>query len=38
MKTLFVLLVSLFLLFNVSPLQAQEKIVIDGSTTVGPIA
>jgi phosphate transport system substrate-binding protein len=38
MKTLFVLLVSLLLLFNVSPLQAQEKIVIDGSTTVGPIA
>jgi phosphate transport system substrate-binding protein len=38
MNTLFVLLVSLLLLFNVSPLQAQEKIVIDGSTTVGPIA
>jgi len=38
MKTLFVLLISLLLLFNVSPLQAREKIVIDGSTTVGPIA
>lgn len=38
MKTLFVLLVSLLLLFNVSPVQAAEKIVIDGSTTVGPIA
>jgi phosphate transport system substrate-binding protein len=37
MKTLFVLLVSLFLLFNVTPIQAAEKIVIDGSTTVGPI-
>jgi phosphate transport system substrate-binding protein len=38
MKTLFVVLVSLFMLFNVSPIQAAEKIVIDGSTTVGPIA
>lgn len=38
MKTLFVVLVSLLLLFNVTPIQAAEKIVIDGSTTVGPIA
>ena len=38
MKTLLVLLVSSFLLFNVTPIQAAEKIVIDGSTTVGPIA
>lgn len=38
MKTLFVVLVSLLLLFNVTPVQAAEKIVIDGSTTVGPIA
>ena len=38
MKTLFVVLVSLLFLFNVTPIQAAEKIVIDGSTTVGPIA
>ena len=38
MKNVFVLLVALVLLFNVSPANAQKKIVIDGSTTVGPIA
>jgi phosphate transport system substrate-binding protein len=38
MKTLFVLFISMFLLVNVTSIQAQEKIVIDGSTTVGPIA
>ena len=38
MKLLPVLLISLMLVLNVSPLQAGEKIVIDGSTTVGPIA
>ena len=38
MKSLFVLFISLFLLFNVTSIQAQQKIVIDGSTTVGPIA
>lgn len=32
------LLVSMVLILNVSPLVAKEKIVIDGSTTVGPIA
>ena len=38
MKLLPVLLISFMLVLNVSPLQAGEKIVIDGSTTVGPIA
>ena len=38
MKTFFLVLISLFLVFNVSTVQAAEKIVIDGSTTVGPIA
>jgi phosphate transport system substrate-binding protein len=38
MKILLTLFVSLVLLFNVAPLQAEQKIVIDGSTTVGPIA
>ncbi len=32
------LLVSMVLVLNVPPLVAKEKIVIDGSTTVGPIA
>lgn len=38
MRVLMIFIVSLFLVFNVSPLSAGEKIVIDGSTTVGPIA
>lgn len=38
MKFLIGLFVSLFLVFNVPSLNAEEKIVIDGSTTVGPIA
>lgn len=38
MKFLIGLFVSLFLLFSVPSLNAEEKIVIDGSTTVGPIA
>jgi phosphate transport system substrate-binding protein len=38
MKVLITLLVSMFLMFNGSSLNAGEKIVIDGSTTVGPIA
>jgi len=38
MKVLFTILISVALLLNVSPLSAEEKIVIDGSTTVGPIA
>lgn len=38
MKQLIILLFSLALLFNVSPVHAGDKIVIDGSTTVGPIA
>jgi phosphate transport system substrate-binding protein len=40
MKTIVALLISMFLMFGVSTLsvQAEEKIVIDGSTTVGPIA
>lgn len=38
MKFLIGLFVSLFLVFNVPHLNAEEKIVIDGSTTVGPIA
>jgi len=38
MKTFFLVLISLLLLFNVSPVNGAEKIVIDGSTTVGPIA
>jgi phosphate transport system substrate-binding protein len=32
------MLISLALLLNVSPLRGEERIVIDGSTTVGPIA
>lgn len=38
MKTFFVTLLGIFLVLNVSPLNAEKKIVIDGSTTVGPIA
>jgi len=40
MKQFFVFLISIsmILLFNVSPVQAEKKIVIEGSTTVGPIA
>jgi phosphate transport system substrate-binding protein len=38
MKILLTLVISMVLLFNVSPAFAQDKIVIDGSTTVGPIA
>jgi phosphate transport system substrate-binding protein len=38
MKTLLTLFVAFFLVANGSALQAGEKIVIDGSTTVGPIA
>jgi phosphate transport system substrate-binding protein len=38
MKTLLVMLMAALLAFNVSPLNAEKKIVIDGSTTVGPIA
>ncbi len=40
MKTLIVLVVSMVLWLGISPLQvhAAKKIVIDGSTTVGPIA
>lgn len=38
MKNLFVFLISLVLLFSVSAANAEQKIVIDGSTTVGPIA
>lgn len=38
MKVLLTILISSALLLNVSPLGAEEKIVIDGSTTVGPIA
>jgi phosphate transport system substrate-binding protein len=35
---LVVLMISFVLSFNVTPVNAQEKIVLDGSTTVGPIA
>lgn len=38
MKNLFVLMISLVLMFSVTLVNAEEKIVIDGSTTVGPIA
>lgn len=38
MKTFLVILLVAFLAFNVSPLNAEKKIVLDGSTTVGPIA
>jgi phosphate transport system substrate-binding protein len=38
MKTFLVTLLVAFLAFNVSPLNAEKKIVLDGSTTVGPIA
>lgn len=38
MKNLFVIIVSLVLMFSVTVVNAEEKIVIDGSTTVGPIA
>lgn len=38
MKLLFVFLISVVMMFNVTGVNAEEKIVIDGSTTVGPIA
>jgi ABC-type phosphate transport system substrate-binding protein len=38
MKTFMVTILVVFLAFNVSPLNAEKKIVMDGSTTVGPIA
>lgn len=38
MKNLFVFMISLVLMFSVSVVNAEQKIVIDGSTTVGPIA
>lgn len=38
MKFIYSLLVSFMLLLNVFPVNAQKKIVVDGSTTVGPIA
>ncbi|MCP4154070.1 MAG: phosphate-binding protein, partial [bacterium] len=38
MKQLIILVFSLALMFNASPVEAGQKIVIDGSTTVGPIA
>ena len=38
MKTIIGILVSLFLVLNVPPAFAAEQIVVDGSTTVGPIA
>lgn len=38
MKTFFVLIISMVLMFNVATLSGEEKIIIDGSTTVGPIA
>ena len=38
MKIFLVLLLVTFLAFNVSTLNAEKRIVIDGSTTVGPIA
>lgn len=38
MKNLIVIMISLVLMFSVSVVHAEESIVIDGSTTVGPIA
>jgi phosphate transport system substrate-binding protein len=38
MKNLFIFMISLVLMFSVSVVNAEQKIVIDGSTTVGPIA
>lgn len=38
MKLFCALFITFFLVFGFSPLQADGKIVIDGSTTVGPIA
>ncbi len=38
MKIFLVTFLVAFMAFNVSPLNAEKKIVIDGSTTVGPIA
>ncbi|MCP5109101.1 MAG: phosphate ABC transporter substrate-binding protein [bacterium] len=38
MKNFIVVMISLVLMFSVSVVKAEEKIVIDGSTTVGPIA
>ncbi len=38
MKTFLVTLLGVFLVLNVAPLHAEKKIVLDGSTTVGPIA
>lgn len=38
MKILLTLFLALFLVGSISPLQAEDQIVIDGSTTVGPIA
>jgi phosphate transport system substrate-binding protein len=38
MKTFLITLLVAFLAFNVAPLNAEKKIVLDGSTTVGPIA
>ena len=38
MKTFLVTLLGILLVLNVAPLHAEKKIVIDGSTTVGPIA
>jgi phosphate transport system substrate-binding protein len=38
MKLLLVFLISMVMMFNATTVNAEEKIVIDGSTTVGPIA
>ncbi|MDY0296094.1 MAG: PstS family phosphate ABC transporter substrate-binding protein [Acidobacteriota bacterium] len=38
MKTIIGIMISLLLVLNVTPTFAQDKIVVDGSTTVGPIA
>jgi len=38
MKKFVLVLVSLLMVFAVSPLNAEKKMVLDGSTTVGPIA
>jgi phosphate transport system substrate-binding protein len=38
MKAIIGMMISLLLVLNVAPAFAQEKIVVDGSTTVGPIA
>jgi len=38
MKAIIGILISLVLVLNVAPTFAEEKIVVDGSTTVGPIA